>query len=106
MIPLFDSILVLNVIVIVFSRYFIIVIIIKFHFSLVRRCQHLNPPQFGMFTSSQCSNHYGSVCQVTCTSGYVLQGSSQMTCERNDVTNSMYWDQVGDPPICQSKWMS
>ncbi|XP_072033451.1 uncharacterized protein [Amphiura filiformis] len=69
----------------------------------VHRCLHLSPPLFGITQAQygQCSNYHGSQCHTSCTSGYILHGNSIATCERDDVTQQMYWDQGADPPTCQ-----
>ncbi|XP_071810204.1 uncharacterized protein [Asterias amurensis] len=61
-----------------------------------RRCPFLSPPHFGDFVVD-CSIVHGSVCQIHCLDGYVLQGSDQATCEFDG--SNTYW-QRDETPSC------
>ncbi|XP_035694585.1 sushi, von Willebrand factor type A, EGF and pentraxin domain-containing protein 1-like [Branchiostoma floridae] len=61
----------------------------------VRRCQRLHPPVHAHFTSRTCDNSYGTTCQVACSTGYQLSGSSNATCEFDGTI--MYWERESQP---------
>ncbi|KAI8480747.1 hypothetical protein Bbelb_415400 [Branchiostoma belcheri] len=63
----------------------------------VRRCDQLLPPLFGSFVGT-CDTAYGSVCRVTCTTGYQLEGSETATCEIQG--NTAVWDRATNP-VCK-----
>ncbi|XP_022105727.1 sushi, von Willebrand factor type A, EGF and pentraxin domain-containing protein 1-like [Acanthaster planci] len=62
-----------------------------------RMCPVLSPPFFGEFVG-ECDNVYGSVCNLSCNTGYRLVGSSVATCEFDG--NLTYWHQE-DVPSCE-----
>ncbi|XP_078695719.1 CUB and sushi domain-containing protein 3-like, partial [Branchiostoma floridae x Branchiostoma belcheri] len=64
----------------------------------VRRCQQLLPPLYGTFVGA-CDTAYGSTCQVTCITGYQLDGSDTATCEM--LGGSAVWDRETNP-VCQA----
>ncbi|XP_078690832.1 uncharacterized protein LOC144921571 isoform X2 [Branchiostoma floridae x Branchiostoma belcheri] len=61
----------------------------------VRRCQLLQPPIYAYFTGGSCDNSYGTTCEVVCSTGYQLSGSSNATCEFDGTF--MYWERESQP---------
>lgn len=50
---------------------------------IVLTCPALNPPANAMVTSPMCRSYYGAQCQIGCQTGYMLQGSSFVSCDKS-----------------------
>ncbi|GCB75815.1 hypothetical protein scyTo_0020401, partial [Scyliorhinus torazame] len=53
----------------------------------VRSCPKLRKPEHGSLNCSTDGTSYKTVCHVTCSKGYMLEGRSKLTCQAN-----MLWD--------------
>ncbi|CAH2293998.1 sushi, von Willebrand factor type A, EGF and pentraxin domain-containing 1 [Pelobates cultripes] len=60
----------------------------------VQTCPKLHPIEHGRINCSASDMSYGTVCSVSCTEGYQLEGSSKLSCQGN-----AQWD--SKPPSCK-----
>nr|XP_054766890.1 sushi, von Willebrand factor type A, EGF and pentraxin domain-containing protein 1-like [Lytechinus pictus] len=64
-----------------------------------RECETLSPPEHG-YLLDECEMIHGSACDLECSEGYILEGSSTATCEFDG--SDTYWH-FEDEPVCRNE---
>ena len=67
--------------------------------SPVINCTSLTVTPGGPLRMSSCGNHYGSICNFSCSTGYRMNGSATVMCNAGSNRLPGFWDDP--PPKCQ-----
>ncbi|XP_015761127.1 PREDICTED: uncharacterized protein LOC107340287 [Acropora digitifera] len=67
---------------------------------IVIRCTSLTVTPGGPLRMTSCGNHYGTMCNFSCSIGYRMNGSSTVTCSASGNQPPGFWD--SPLPTCQA----